>query len=93
MKPLHQKFYKYQPGPYLPYFVWKAGFRSLLCSGRTGHAEGIKIEFNPNIITFQEVLEVFFATHDPTTLNRQGNDVGTQYRSTIFKSGIKCRRG
>jgi peptide-methionine (S)-S-oxide reductase len=55
-----------------------------VCSGRTGHAEGIKIEFDPSIITFQELLEVFFATHDPTTLNRQGNDVGTQYRSEIF---------
>lgn len=55
-----------------------------VCSGRTGHAEGIKIEFDPNIISFQELLQVFFATHDPTTLNRQGNDVGTQYRSEIF---------
>ncbi len=55
-----------------------------VCSGRTGHAEGIKIEFDPSTITFQELLEVFFATHDPTTLNRQGNDVGTQYRSEIF---------
>ncbi len=55
-----------------------------VCSGRTGHAEGIKIEFDPTIISFQELLEVFFATHDPTTLNRQGNDVGTQYRSEVF---------
>ena len=55
-----------------------------VCSGRTGHAEGIKIEFDPSVISFQELLEVFFATHDPTTLNRQGNDVGTQYRSEIF---------
>lgn len=55
-----------------------------VCSGRTGHAEGIKIEFDPNIITFKELLEVFFATHDPTTLNKQGNDVGTQYRSEVF---------
>lgn len=55
-----------------------------ICSGRTGHAEGIKISFNPSEISFEELLEVFFATHDPTTLNRQGNDIGTQYRSEIF---------
>lgn len=53
-------------------------------TGETGHAEVIQIQFNPSVITFQEILEVFFATHDPTTLNRQGYDVGTQYRSAIF---------
>jgi len=53
-------------------------------SGETGHAEVIQIQFNPSVITFQEILEVFFATHDPTTLNRQGYDVGTQSRSAIF---------
>ncbi|OHA21805.1 MAG: peptide-methionine (S)-S-oxide reductase [Candidatus Taylorbacteria bacterium RIFCSPHIGHO2_01_FULL_51_15] len=53
-------------------------------SGRTGHAEVIKIEFDPHQITFRDLLTVFFASHDPTTLNRQGNDVGTQYRSVIF---------
>ena len=55
-----------------------------ICTGRTGHAEAIKIEFDSNQITFLELLEVFFATHDPTTLNQQGNDRGTQYRSEVF---------
>jgi peptide-methionine (S)-S-oxide reductase len=55
-----------------------------ICNGDTGHAEAIAITFDPNIISFGELLEIFFATHDPTTLNRQGNDVGTQYRSEIF---------
>jgi peptide-methionine (S)-S-oxide reductase len=53
-------------------------------TGRTGHAEVCQIQFNPEEISFEELLEVFFNTHDPTTLNRQGNDVGTQYRSVIF---------
>ena len=57
---------------------------SEISSGSTGHAEAIEITFNPNIISFQEILDVFFSTHDPTTLNRQGYDVGTQYRSAIF---------
>lgn len=55
-----------------------------VCTGTTGHAEVIRIEFDPAQISFEELLEVFFATHDPTTLNRQGNDVGTQYRSVVF---------
>ena len=55
-----------------------------VCSGRTGHAEGILIEFDPELVPVKVLLEIFFATHDPTTLNRQGNDVGTQYRSAIF---------
>ena len=54
------------------------------CSGKTGHAEIAQIKFDPSVITFKELLEVFWKTHDPTTLNRQGNDVGTQYRSAIF---------
>lgn len=55
-----------------------------VCTGRTGHAEVIQIVFDPAVITFGELLEVFFAIHDPTTLNRQGADVGTQYRSVIY---------
>lgn len=55
-----------------------------ICTGNTGHAEGIQIEFDSNIISYQEILDVFFSTHDPTTLNRQGYDAGTQYRSAIF---------
>ena len=55
-----------------------------VCSGTTGHAEVVQITFNPEKISFKEILEIFFAMHDPTTLNRQGADVGTQYRSVIF---------
>lgn len=53
-------------------------------SGTTGHAEAIQVKFDPSIISFEKILDVFWATHDPTTLNRQGADVGTQYRSIIF---------
>lgn len=55
-----------------------------VCSGKTGHAEVVQITFNPQIITAEKLLRIFFATHDPTTLNRQGADAGTQYRSIIF---------
>lgn len=55
-----------------------------VCSGNTGHAECLRITYNPEEISYSELLDVFWATHDPTTLNRQGNDVGTQYRSVIF---------
>jgi peptide-methionine (S)-S-oxide reductase len=53
-------------------------------TGITGHAEALRITYEPNLISFEELLEIFLATHDPTTINRQGNDVGPQYRSVIF---------
>jgi peptide-methionine (S)-S-oxide reductase len=55
-----------------------------VCAGTTGHAEVIRLEFDPNVISYRDILEIFFTIHDPTTLNRQGNDVGPQYRSVIF---------
>jgi peptide-methionine (S)-S-oxide reductase len=60
-------------------------------NGDTGHAEAIQIEFDPSVIQYKDLLNVFFATHDPTTLNRQGNDVGTQYRSAVFYTSNEQR--
>jgi peptide-methionine (S)-S-oxide reductase len=60
-----------------------------VCEKNTGHAEALQIVYDPSVITFDELLEVFWQTHDPTTLNRQGNDVGPQYRSVIFYHGDK----
>ena len=60
-----------------------------ICTGRTGHAEAVKIVFDEAKVSYVELLEVFFATHDPTTLNRQGNDVGSQHRSDIFYSSLE----
>ena len=68
-------------------FVKNPPYREV-CQGRTGHAEADKITFDPKVISFEKLLELFFATHDPTTLNKQGNDLGTQYRSGVFYTSL-----
>ena len=63
-----------------------------VCGGRTGHAEAVRISFDPSVVPYREILDVFFVIHDPTTLNRQGNDVGTQYRSAIYYHSPEQKR-
>lgn len=73
-------------GGHLPDPTYRA-----VCAGASGHAEVVEIHFDPEVITYRELLEIFFAIHDPTTINRQGNDVGTQYRSVIFHHSAEQR--
>ena len=68
-------------------FIKNPAYREV-CQGRTGHAEGIIIEYDATVVAYSDLLEVFFATHNPTTLDRQGYDVGTQYRSAIFYTNL-----
>ena len=70
------------PG-YMGGFIKNPAYREV-CTGKTGHTETIKITYDKNVVSYKELLEIFFSTHDPTKLNRQGNDVGSQYRSLFF---------
>jgi len=63
-----------------------------VCSGRTGYAEAVRVSFDPDVVNYRELLEIFFIIHDPTTMNRQGHDVGTQYRSVIFYHSPEQKR-
>lgn len=63
-----------------------------VCNGDTGHAEAVRIAYDPDLISFADILEVFWKSHDPTTLNRQGNDIGTQYRSAIYYSSDEQKK-
>jgi peptide-methionine (S)-S-oxide reductase len=71
--------------------VERPGYEQV-CTGATGHAEVVQITFDPEVVSYSDLLDIFFATHDPTTLNRQGNDAGTQYRSAIFYHNDEQRR-
>ncbi len=63
-----------------------------VCSGETGHAEAVQVAFDPSFISYEEILDIFWQAHDPTTLNRQGPDTGTQYRSVIFYANVEQRQ-
>ena len=63
-----------------------------ICKGNTGHAEVMRLEYDPSIVNYEDLLKIFWETHDPTTLNRQGNDIGTQYRSAIYYSNTEQKK-